>query len=131
MVAWSKSAKTATTAADSGMHLVDNPDTFWACVQCTICTNVCPVVATSEDPRRDLDLTPQQVMNLVRLQLKDMALGCRMVWDCVTCYRCQEECPQKVPVADVLYELRNEACRRLHVVKGPTSKLSPSDLQER
>jgi heterodisulfide reductase subunit C len=99
--------------------LADNPDTFWACVQCTTCTNVCPVVAASHNPRNDLDLTPQQVMNLMRLELKEMALGCRMVWDCVTCYKCQEHCPQGVPVADVLYELRNEACRRLTPDSGP------------
>lgn len=95
------------------LRLTDNPDTFWACVQCSTCTNVCPVVAISEDPQRDLDLTPQQVMNLMRLQLKETAIGSRMVWDCVTCYKCQEHCPQGVRVADVLYELRNEACRRL------------------
>ncbi len=97
-----------------GPRFTENPDTFWACVQCTTCTTVCPVVAASDNPRQDLDLTPQQVMNLMRLELKDAALGCRMVWDCVTCYKCQEHCPQGVPVADVLYELRNEACRRLH-----------------
>jgi succinate dehydrogenase/fumarate reductase-like Fe-S protein len=103
----------STIALHSGLGLADNPDTFWACVQCTTCTNVCPVVAASDNPRRDLDLTPQQVMNLMRLELKQMALGCRMVWDCVTCYKCQEHCPQGVPVADVMYELRNEACQRL------------------
>ncbi len=100
------------------VRLTDNPDTFWACVQCSTCTNVCPVVAVSPDPQRDLDLTPQQVMNLMRLQLKESALGARMVWDCVTCYKCQEHCPQGVRVADVLYELRNEACRRRAAV-GP------------
>jgi heterodisulfide reductase subunit C len=95
------------------LGLSDNPETFWACVQCTTCTNVCPVVAVAEDPQRDLDLTPQQVMNLLRLQLRELALGSRMVWDCVTCYQCQEHCPQGVAVADILYELRNEAVRRL------------------
>ena len=97
-----------------GPKFTENPDTFWACVQCTTCTTVCPVVAASDNPRQDLDMTPQQVMNLMRLELKEAALGCRMVWDCVTCYKCQEHCPQGVPVADVLYELRNDACRRLH-----------------
>lgn len=105
----------------NGLGLADNPDTFWACVQCTTCTNVCPVVAASDNPRHDLDLTPQQIMNLMRLELKQMALGCRMVWDCVTCYKCQEHCPQGVPVADVLYELRNEACRRF------TPEICPPD----
>lgn len=95
------------------VRLTDNPDTFWACVQCSTCTNVCPVVAVSPDPLRELEMTPQQVMNLMRLQLKEAAMGARMVWDCVTCYKCQEHCPQGVRVADVLYELRNEACRRL------------------
>jgi heterodisulfide reductase subunit C len=52
-------------------------------------------------------------MNLLRLQLRELALGSRMVWDCVTCYQCQEHCPQGVEVADILYELRNEAVRRL------------------
>jgi len=94
------------------LGLTDRPETFWACVQCTTCTSVCPVVAASDDPHRDLDLTPQQIMNLMRLQLKEQAFGCRMLWDCVTCYQCQEHCPQNVKVADVLYELRNEACRR-------------------
>ncbi|MGE0085873.1 MAG: 4Fe-4S dicluster domain-containing protein [Desulfococcaceae bacterium] len=95
------------------LNLTGRPETFWACVQCTICTNVCPVVAASENPESDLDLTPQQIMNLMRLQMIDMALGARMVWDCVTCYMCQEHCPQGVRVADVLYELRNMASERM------------------
>jgi heterodisulfide reductase subunit C len=104
---------TAQLPPPPAVRLTDNPDTFWACVQCSTCTNVCPVVAVSPDPQGDLDLTPQQVMNLMRLQRKEAALGARMVWDCVTCYKCQEHCPQGVRVADVLYELRNEACRRI------------------
>jgi heterodisulfide reductase subunit C len=106
-------AHIAPAAARPAVCLTDNPNTFWACVQCSTCTNVCPVVAVSADPQRDLEMTPQQVMNLMRLQLKEAAMGARMVWDCVTCYKCQEHCPQGVRVADVLYELRNEACRRL------------------
>jgi heterodisulfide reductase subunit C/nitrate reductase gamma subunit len=99
-------------APPASLGLTDRPETFWGCVQCTTCTSVCPVVAASDDPQRDLDLTPQQIMNLMRLQLKEQALSCRMLWDCVTCYQCQEHCPQNVKVADVLYELRNEAGRR-------------------
>lgn len=93
--------------------LADMPQTFWACVQCTTCTNVCPVVAAAEDPVRELDLTPQQIMNMLRMGLKDHVLGARMVWSCVTCYKCQEHCPQGVRVADTLYELRNIATARL------------------
>jgi heterodisulfide reductase subunit C/nitrate reductase gamma subunit len=115
--------KPATALDRATVSLADNPESFSACVQCTTCTSVCPVVAASDDPKRDLDMTPQQVMNLLRLQLKDMALGCRMVWDCVTCYKCQEHCPQGVRVADILYELRNEACRRFTVIPKKGVKL--------
>lgn len=90
-----------------GTGLSDQAQSFWGCVQCTTCTSVCPVVAVSDDPARDLDLTPQQIMNLLRMGLKAQTLGARMVWSCTTCYKCQEHCPQGVPVADILYELRN------------------------
>ena len=96
------------------INLTGQPDTFQGCIQCTICTTVCPVVEATGDADRELDLTPQQIMNLLRLQMKDEALGARMVWNCVTCYMCQEHCPQGVKVADVLYELRNIAYQRFY-----------------
>jgi len=99
--------------------LADNAESFWACVQCTTCTSVCPVVAVSEDSTRDLDLAPQQIMNLLRMGLKDQAIGARMVWSCTTCYKCQEHCPQNIRVADVLYELRNTAAARLRAADNP------------
>jgi len=93
--------------------LADDSASYWACVQCTTCTSVCPVVAVCEDPSRDLDLLPQQIMNLLRMGLKEETLGARMVWSCTTCYKCQEHCPQNIRVADVLYELRNTVAARV------------------
>lgn len=95
------------------VNLTDDAASFWGCVQCTTCTNVCPVVAAAEDPVAELDLMPQQIMNVLRMGMKDLALGARMVWSCVTCYRCQESCPLGVRVADVLYELRNIAANEM------------------
>jgi heterodisulfide reductase subunit C/nitrate reductase gamma subunit len=101
------------TTTPGGEGLADRRASFWACIQCTTCTSVCPVVAVSENPTRDLDLTPQQIMNLLRMGLKEETLAARMVWSCTTCYKCQEHCPQNIPVADILYELRNIASARL------------------
>jgi heterodisulfide reductase subunit C len=36
-----------------------------------------------------------------------------MLWDCLTCFQCQEQCPQGVGVTDVLYELKNRATRQV------------------
>ena len=101
------------TNTSAGEGLADQKASFWSCIQCTTCTSVCPVVAVSENPTRDLDLTPQQIMNFLRMGLKEETLAARMVWSCTTCYKCQEHCPQNIPVADILYELRNIASARL------------------
>ena len=92
--------------------------TFSPCMQCQTCTNVCPVVAHS-DRVSGVDATPQRVMNLLRLGLADLALGSRMVWDCATCYQCQEHCPAGIRVTEVLYELRNRGYERLSGLPRP------------
>ena len=97
--------------------------TFSACVQCQTCTNVCPVVAHS-DRANGVDATPQKVMNLLRLGLADLALGSRMVWDCATCYQCQEHCPAGIRVTEVLYELRNRGYERLSGLPRPGAGVS-------
>ncbi len=91
---------------------------FARCVQCQTCTNVCPVVAHSMGCDHGIDLTPQKVMNLLRLGLRDLTLGSRMVWDCATCYQCQENCPEGVRVTDIMCELRALAVQRLGAVRS-------------
>lgn len=82
---------------------------FDACIQCQTCTNVCPVVECNVDKDNSVDITPQKVMNLLRMGMRDTAMGTRMVWDCATCYQCQENCPQGIHVTDIMYELKNIA----------------------
>ncbi len=95
-------------------NLVEKIDAFENCIQCTICTNVCPVV---EYDSHDNDYTPQQVMNLLRLDQKHLAAGTRMVWTCLTCYACQEICPQQIRVTDILLELRQTGGVKADMIK--------------
>ena len=88
-------------------------ETFRACFTCQNCTTVCPVVAVCDNPEETLGLLPHQIMYSLGLGLTDMACGANMIWDCVTCYQCQEHCPQLVDVTDILYQLKNIA------IKGP------------
>ncbi len=93
-----------------------SPASFSACIQCGTCTNVCPVVADyQQDPQLlgYLDLTPQQIVNTYRLGITDRALNSKMAWDCFMCYKCQEHCPKEIPVAEMMYELRNRGYKRL------------------
>lgn len=84
---------------------------FANCYQCMTCTNACPVVFQFPNPQEHLDLLPHQIMRALGLGLKEEAMGARMTWTCLTCYRCQEECPQGVQVTEVLNELRNLSFR--------------------
>lgn len=83
--------------------------TYAYCFSCENCTTVCPVVGNYENPQETLGLLPHQIMRSVGLGIKDLAIGSSMLWDCTTCYQCQEHCPQGVKVTDVLYELKNQA----------------------
>lgn len=97
-------------------------DNFSSCYKCTTCTSECPVVACHDNPVQALGLLPHQIMHALALGLRNEALASRMVWDCVTCYSCQEACPQNVKVTDILYELRNIAYRD---VRGKPPAISP------
>ena len=85
--------------------------TFAYCFSCENCTNVCPVVMNYEKPEQVLDLLPHQMMRSIGLGLENLALGSNMLWDCVTCYQCQEHCPQNVKVTDIFYELKNKVSK--------------------
>ncbi|MDI6796385.1 MAG: 4Fe-4S dicluster domain-containing protein, partial [Desulfatibacillaceae bacterium] len=92
--------------------------TFASCFGCQTCTTVCPVAGNYEDPGKRLGLVPHQIMLCLAMGQDEMASGAAMIWECVTCYQCQENCPQKVDVADVLYSLKNLAAKNLEQKKG-------------
>ncbi len=90
--------------------------TFTYCYSCENCSTVCPVVENYENPQEVLGLLPHQIMRSLGLGLSDLALGSNMLWDCVTCYQCQEHCPQGVKVTDILYELKNMAIEEAYAL---------------
>ena len=87
--------------------------TFSHCFSCQSCTTVCPVVGHYDHPEQELGLLPHQIMNCLGLGLTQLAAGARMIWDCLTCYKCQENCPQEVEVCDLLFDLKNIAARKM------------------
>lgn len=88
------------------------PEAYAACYRCMTCTSACPVVRDTPDEAHKLGLLPHQIMYAVKLRQWDLIFDSRMLWDCVGCYQCQEQCPQSVQVADVLYVLKNQAISR-------------------
>ncbi len=82
------------------------------CYRCSTCTNSCPVVQNYERPAEVLGLLPHQLMHAVSLRCWDLVFSSRMLWDCLGCYQCQENCPECVSITDIIYELKNRAISR-------------------
>jgi len=97
----------------SGLSLSAQANSFSVCFGCETCTTVCPVVGNYDNPKEVLGLLPHQIMHACGLGVRDLAFGSNMLWDCITCYQCQEQCPQGVCVTDVLYELKNLAVKNV------------------
>jgi heterodisulfide reductase subunit C len=103
--------KVVSNGFQHGLNLAAQADTFNHCYTCRQCTNACPLVFMNSEPKQELDLLPHEIMHALKLGLKDEAMGARMVWKCLTCYQCQEACPNLVRVTDIFYELRYLAAK--------------------
>ena len=79
---------------------------FSLCYKCMTCTTSCPIVGMTENSD-SLGIAPHQIMHSLSLGLIDRAMDSRMMWDCLTCYKCQENCPQGVQITDIFYEIKN------------------------
>jgi len=101
--------------ASASVKLIADASTFTHCFGCQNCTTVCPVVNNYEHPEEELGLLPHQIMCSLGLGQTEMASGAPMIWDCLTCYQCQEHCPQNVDVTDLLYKLKNLAVKNYEV----------------
>ncbi len=92
-----------------GVGLSLQGSTFHHCFTCMTCSNSCPVVVHYQNPGEKLGLLPHQIMQSLKYGIQDNVLGAGMVWDCLGCYNCQENCPQGIRVTDIFFELKNEA----------------------
>ncbi|MBC2712798.1 MAG: 4Fe-4S dicluster domain-containing protein [Desulfosarcina sp.] len=89
-------------------HLLDqfftHPDCrkVRSCIQCGTCSGSCPLAA-------EMDHAPRELFALIRDGEIDIALRSNTPWYCVSCYQCMDRCPQEIPVADIMYRLKQMA----------------------
>lgn len=84
-------------------------ETMTLCYQCGTCASSCPVAKIT--PR----FNPREVIKLSLLGETEEVLSSDSIWLCCSCYNCQERCPQKVEIADVIYALRNIAFEKGYI----------------
>jgi heterodisulfide reductase subunit C len=81
-------------------------ETLTLCYQCGTCASSCPVARITDR------FNPREVIRLSILGDTDKILSDDSIWLCCSCYNCQERCPQKVEIADVIFALRNIAYKK-------------------
>ncbi|HOP08644.1 MAG TPA: 4Fe-4S dicluster domain-containing protein [Candidatus Methanofastidiosa archaeon] len=72
----------------------------YACIQCGRCTGSCP-------SGRECSLRTRKLIHMARIGMDVIKED--ELWDCTTCFTCQERCPKEVKTTDMIIELRNLA----------------------
>ncbi len=79
-----------------------NGEELNACFACSTCTAACPIA-------NQWIHKPHQLIRMIILGMREEVLSSREIWECLTCFQCQERCPQKVRVTDIFFDCKNLA----------------------
>jgi heterodisulfide reductase subunit C len=79
-----------------------NSEELSACFACSTCTAACPIANIWQ-------YKPHQLIRMIILGMKEEVLSSNEIWLCLTCFQCQERCPQKVRVTDIFFDCKNLA----------------------
>ncbi len=86
------------------------------CYQCGKCTAGCPIAHTVTD-------TPNRIIRMAQLGLKQRALSSSTIWLCLSCVTCTARCPKGVDLARIMDALRELALAEGHARKAPNARL--------
>ena len=81
------------------------------CYQCAKCTSGCPA-------NLFLDFQPHKIVTMTRLGLRDQLMSLGSIWNCTTCMRCKDVCPQDVAPVDVIRGIRRIAVKSSLTLEG-------------
>ena len=79
-----------------------NGEELNACFACSTCTAACPIANVWK-------FKPHQLIRMIILGMREEVLSSEEIWLCLTCFQCQERCPQKVRVTDIFFDCKNLA----------------------
>jgi heterodisulfide reductase subunit C len=91
------------------------------CYQCGKCTSGC-------EAHKLLELEPHKIVALLKRGLIDEMVNSEVIWTCMSCFKCRERCPQKVPPVEILFALKNMAVASGKPIPGKYSAMLQSIL---
>ena len=88
--------------AGSKIYQKEELERFKLCIQCGKCTGSCP-------SGKRTSWRIRKIFEETSLGLREKVLLDESLWNCTTCYTCQERCPRGVPTTDIVRVIRNLA----------------------
>ena len=82
-----------------------------SCYQCAKCSSGCPVSART-------GLKPHELVRMVQLDQREVALSSRLIWECTSCQTCITRCPQQVDIPAMNDALRAMSLAERKVAPG-------------
>lgn len=70
------------------------------CYQCGKCVATCPVA-------NHMDFPPREIMQLVKLGMKQETYMANSTWFCLTCSACSGRCPREIDIPRVMETIRH------------------------
>lgn len=106
---YEKEQKTIDSGSSNAVTSRLGGETLTRCYQCGTCVSSCPVARITDK------FNPREIIKLSLLEEMGEVLSSDSIWLCCSCYNCQERCPQKVEIADVIYAIRNMAFEKGYI----------------
>jgi len=72
------------------------------CYQCGKCVSTCPVSGY-------MDFPPREIMQMIKLGLKEETYMANSMWFCLTCSACSGRCPRQIDIPAVMEAVRHLA----------------------
>lgn len=73
-------------------------ENIWNCIQCGVCSGVCPAASEMEYP-------PRRTIALIRAGMRDEVLSSNSMWYCLSCYMCTVRCPKGVKPTELAHAI--------------------------
>ena len=70
------------------------------CYQCGKCAGTCPVSGF-------MDFPPREIMQMIKLGLKEETCMANSMWFCLTCAACSGRCPREIDIPAVMEAIRH------------------------
>ena len=78
------------------------------CYQCGKCVSTCPV-------SQYMDFPPREIMQMIKLGLKNESYMANSHWFCLTCSACSGRCPREIDIPAVMEAVRHLAIEENYI----------------